>query len=102
MSCRNSACKAGRWTFEINLKLGQVTETVEVNAAIVAVNKTDATIGTVIQQEEIVEIPAQRPEFRAIDPARPGRLAGSRWAAADVWHYGWIQPGRQRHAAHDE
>ena len=50
-------------TFEIRMQLGQVAEKVEVTAQAVAVNQTDATIGTVIQQQEIVEIPLSGRSF---------------------------------------
>jgi hypothetical protein len=50
-------------TFDVRMQIGQVAETIEVTATAVAVNKTDATIGTVIQQEEIVEIPLNGRNF---------------------------------------
>jgi hypothetical protein len=59
-------------TFDINLKLGQVTETVEVNASVVAVNQTNATISTTIQQQEIVEIPLNGRNFAQLIQLSPG------------------------------
>ncbi|MGH9628556.1 MAG: carboxypeptidase regulatory-like domain-containing protein, partial [Bryobacteraceae bacterium] len=59
-------------TFEVRMQLGQVAETVEVTAQAVAVNQTDATIGTVIQQQEIVEIPLNGRNFAQLILLAPG------------------------------
>src|SRR4051812_7256846 len=50
-------------SFDIRLTVGQVNQTVEVQAAAAALNTTDATIGTVIQHENIVEIPLNGRNF---------------------------------------
>ncbi|MEO7654003.1 MAG: carboxypeptidase-like regulatory domain-containing protein, partial [Bryobacteraceae bacterium] len=43
-------------TLDVQLVVGAVTQTVEVQASTVALNTTDATIGTVIQHQNIVEM----------------------------------------------
>ena len=59
-------------TFDVRMQLGQVAETVQVTAQAVAVNQTDATIGTVIQQQEIVEIPLNGRNFAQLILLAPG------------------------------
>lgn len=59
-------------TFEVRMQLGQVAESVEVSAQAVAINQTDATIGTVIQQQEIVEIPLSGRSFSQLILLAPG------------------------------
>lgn len=59
-------------TIDVQMALGAVTETVEVTASPVAVNRTDATIGTVIQNQEIVEIPLNGRNFAQLILLAPG------------------------------
>ena len=59
-------------TIDVELKVGAVSERVEVEATAVAVNRTDATIGTVIQQQEIVEIPLNGRNFAQLIQLSPG------------------------------
>jgi hypothetical protein len=42
---------------DINMQLGQVSETVEVVASAAALNTENATVGTVVEQKRIVELP---------------------------------------------
>jgi hypothetical protein len=50
-------------TFDVHLEVGAVTQSVEVKAQAVAVDRTDATIGDVIQTQEITEIPLNGRNF---------------------------------------
>ena len=59
-------------TFDVVLPVGEVAETVEVQAAPVAVNQTDSTVGTVIQETEIVEIPLNGRNFAQLIQLSPG------------------------------
>lgn len=42
---------------DINMQLGQVSETVEVTASAASLNTENATVGTVVEQKRIVELP---------------------------------------------
>ena len=59
-------------TVDAQLEIGGISERVEVQAAPVAVNQTDATLGTVIQQQEIVEIPLNGRNFAQLIQLSPG------------------------------
>jgi len=59
-------------TIDARLSIGQVAETVEVTASSVVVNQTDATIGTVIQMQEIIEIPLNGRNFAQLILLAPG------------------------------
>jgi hypothetical protein len=59
-------------TINASLTIGAVSETVQVDAAPVAVNQTDATLGTVIQHQEIVEIPLNGRNFAQLVLLSPG------------------------------
>ena len=59
-------------TIDVRLTLGTVSENVEVVGQAVAVNQTDATISTAIQQQEIVEIPLNGRSFAQLMLLSPG------------------------------
>lgn len=59
-------------TLDAHLTLGAVTQTVEVKAAAVAVNRTDATIATVIQSQELTGIPLNGRNFSQLQLLAPG------------------------------
>jgi hypothetical protein len=59
-------------TLDANLTVGTVTQTVEVKASPVALNQTDATIGQVIQQQEIVDLPLNGRNFTELTILAPG------------------------------
>jgi hypothetical protein len=59
-------------TVDATLSIGTVSETVEVVGQTVAVDKTESTIKTVIQQQEIVEIPLNGRSFSQLMLLSPG------------------------------
>jgi hypothetical protein len=59
-------------TLDVHLSVGAISQVVQVDAAAVAVNQTDATLGTVIQQQEIVEIPLNGRNFAQLVTLSPG------------------------------
>jgi uncharacterized lipoprotein YajG len=48
---------------DVSLRVGQVTETVEVQALAVALQTEDATVGTVIDSQKIIELPLNGRSF---------------------------------------
>ena len=59
-------------TIDVQLTIGAVAETVQVTGTPVAVNRRDATLGTVIQQQEIVQIPLNGRSFAQLILLTPG------------------------------
>ena len=59
-------------TINVQMAVGAVTQTVNVEAAAVALNTTDATIGTLIQHQDIVEIPLDGRNFTQLIMLSPG------------------------------
>ncbi len=59
-------------TIDVQLTIGAVTQTIEVQAAASALNTTDATIGTVVQHQDIVEIPLNGRNFTSLIQLTPG------------------------------
>ena len=64
-------------TVDARLTLGTVSDTVEVAGQAAAVDKTEATISTVIQQQEIVEIPLNGRVFSQLIDRKSTRLNSS-------------------------
>lgn len=74
---------------DVALQVGQVTETVEVQAAAIGLQTEDATVGTVIDSQKVVELPLNGRSFvqlalltPGVNPGTPGsitvrRLRGS-------------------------
>jgi Carboxypeptidase regulatory-like domain len=59
-------------TIDARLTVGSTSQTVEVQAATLALNQTDATIGSVIEHQEIVDIPLNGRNFTQLILLAPG------------------------------
>ena len=59
-------------TFDVRLAPGAVTQTVQVNGGAVALNTTNATIGTVIGQRDVVNMPLNGRNFTELILLTPG------------------------------
>ena len=59
-------------TIDAQLTIGVVTQTVEVKATPVALNQTDATLGEVVQHQEITQIPLNGRNFTQLMTLAPG------------------------------
>lgn len=59
-------------TFDVKLAPGTVTQTVQVNGGGVALNTTEATIGTVVGQREVVTMPLNGRNFTELIQLTPG------------------------------
>lgn len=59
-------------TIDAQLSVGVVTQTVEVKAQAIALNTTDATIGSVIQHQQMVELPLSGRNFTQLILLVPG------------------------------
>jgi hypothetical protein len=59
-------------TLDVVLSPGTVTQTVEVNSSGVALNTTEATIGTVINQQNVVDMPLNGRNFTELILLTPG------------------------------
>jgi hypothetical protein len=59
-------------TIDIHLTVGASTQTVTVEATSVSVNQTDASLGSVIQREEVVDIPLNGRSFSQLVVLSPG------------------------------
>jgi len=59
-------------TFDVRLGLGAVTQTVQVNGGGVALNTTEATIGTVVEHRDVVALPLNGRNFTELIQLTPG------------------------------
>jgi hypothetical protein len=56
---------------DFTMEVGQVTEQVDVSAAATLLTTDDATVGTVIEQKRITDLPAQRQKLPPVGPPQP-------------------------------
>lgn len=63
-----------RASFELSLKAGQISETVEVNYGASILQSETASVGTVISQEKIVRLPLNGREFQQLALLVPGAV----------------------------
>jgi len=66
---------------DFDLEIGQVTETVEVGAALPLLASEDATVGTVIEQERVTELPLNGRSFFSLVALSPNVTTGFAQAA---------------------
>ncbi len=66
---------------DFDLEIGQVTETVEVGAALPLLASEDATVGTVIEQERVTELPLNGRNFFSLVALSPNVTTGFAQAA---------------------
>ena len=59
-------------TIDVQLSVGAVTQTVEVQASAATLNTTDSTIGTVVHHQTIVEMPLNGRNFTQLIQLAPG------------------------------
>jgi len=59
-------------TMDVQLSVGAVTQTIEVQASAATINTTDATIGTVVNHQTIVEMPLNGRNFTQLIQLTPG------------------------------
>lgn len=73
-------------TANVSLRLGTVTQSVDVKAAPLAVNTTNATVSQTIQQQEIVELPLNGRNFTQLTLLTPGAspLQGGQQTSFDI------------------
>jgi Carboxypeptidase regulatory-like domain len=61
-------------TLNITLKVGTATESVDVSASTVALETTDASLGTVIPQQEVTDLPLNGRQFSQLLQLAPGTV----------------------------